>query len=307
MGQVIILEGPDGGGKTILAKRLEKEFGFKYKHEGPPPDNIDLIAYYLEILNESIEGSQNVVHDRLWLGERIYGPIVRGIDRLGHNGQTLFTRLCDSKEVTQIICLPFRQVAIDNYSIKMKDPNDFLKSMEKFQQVYESYLDWTYSNKCRIFNYEKNNVESLIQDIDKFPPNRSPKGLVGSKQAKYLFIGDRPNHPSIDVPFHALNGSSGYFNSALIKAGLKESEIAISNAFSPINHIHSLGAMLAWLNNIEHIFLMGQAAKAWYDERATHIYKTSYIPHPSYLKRFKGSNSQVLADIIKERIHGSTN
>jgi hypothetical protein len=307
MGQVVILEGPDGGGKTTFARALEK-CGFEYKHEGPPPPGSDIVAHYLKILDESINAETDVVHDRLWLGERIYGPVARGTDLLGNEGQRLFMRLCDSKNVLQYICLPPKGTVLENYKKKIQDPKDFLKSEEKLLKVYSAYLSWTYSygNVRTILDYTQFDYTRILGDMELFNHGPAPKGMVGSRKAKFLFIGDRPNHDSIDVPFHALNGSSGYFNTALTLAGLEEHQIAISNAYSPLNIPHSLGSMLIWLPSVEHIFLMGQGAQAWYNDRASQVYKTSFIPHPSYLKRFKGSNPQVLADIIKERIYGST-
>ncbi len=43
MGRVVILEGPDGSGKTTLAKELVKS-GFTYKHMGVPDEGTDLMA-----------------------------------------------------------------------------------------------------------------------------------------------------------------------------------------------------------------------------------------------------------------------
>ena len=38
--KVVVLEGPDGGGKTALANELVRH-GYTYHHEGPPPKNVD--------------------------------------------------------------------------------------------------------------------------------------------------------------------------------------------------------------------------------------------------------------------------
>lgn len=307
MGRVVILEGPDGGGKTSLARKLEK-LGFEYKHEGPPPENVDLVAHYLNILNESIESDGDVVHDRLWLGERIYGPIARGADRLGLNGQKLFTRLCSSKGVLQLICLPTLGITLENYSHKIKEAHDYLKNVEKLKEVYVAYLQWfdQFASLGNIdsFDYRFNDEEFVLNHF-RLLESSSPKGMVGSKRARYLFIGDKPNHPSIDVPFHALNGSSGYFNNALLLAGLQDWDVAISNAYSPTNKPHILASMISWLPKLEHIFVMGKSAQNWFERNASlGICKVSFIDHPSYLKRFKGSNPMVMAEILKEAICG---
>ena len=123
MGKVIILEGPDGGGKTTLARELEKH-GFLYRHEGPPPLGRDQVEYYMRSLNQAIEGPSDVVFDRLYLGELVYGPIIRGIDNLsGLEGLTLFNRLHRSKTIHQYLCLVDIATLKANYEVKKLDRN----------------------------------------------------------------------------------------------------------------------------------------------------------------------------------------
>lgn len=302
MGRIAILEGPDGSGKTTLAKKFEAN-GWRYRHDGVPPPERDNIAYYLEVLNEAIESKENTVFDRLWLGQRIYGPVARGVDNIGEEGQKLFMRLHASKDIVQYICLPMLLVAKRNYAAKIEDPHDYLKSMEKFEKVYHAYANWAYSWSAmsELYDYE--------QGLSAWPDNWIlPTGTVGSPRAKYLFIGDTPNHPTIDVPFHAITGSSGYFNEALSNAGIKEKDLALSNAHQPNGKQHDIYEIVSSLPNLRHIFTMGNKAAEWLMRKAaipvgqdTRIHN---IPHPSYLKRFKGSNPWVMAKLIRQAIDG---
>lgn len=309
MGRVVILEGPDGGGKTSLAKKLMKA-GFEYKHEGPPPVGVDLLAFYLRKLWESLKSNRNVVHDRLWLGERIYGPIARDTDRIGMEGQILFERIRKSKTVDQYICYPDYTVSKTNYLIKIQESGDVLKSVDLWDKAYKGYEDWltTSGKPGDRFNYSIHSHEKILEDIlsSSRAMNCLPEGSIGSPEAKFLFIGDKPNHLSIDVPFFATNGSSGYLNRALVMAGIKEEDLALSNAKSPVDEEHSLGLMLSRLPKLEHIFVMGAVAKEWF-YKSTNIktaYKVSCVPHPSYLKRFKGHDSTVMANIITKELRG---
>lgn len=314
MGRVVILEGPDGSGKTTLAKSLVTT-GFEYKHEGPPEKDVDMIAHYLRILNESIESPNDVVLDRFWLGERIYGPICRGVDKVGPEGQKLFERLCRSKSVQQFICLPTIDVARANYVEKMKEKDDYLKSMETWERTYKAYALWMYSygKLGMIYDYSKNDPWHVKAGIfsDECLIGNLPKGTIGSSTARHLFIGDQPNHPSIDVPFFAISGSSGYLNKALELAGISEKNLAISNAKSATGQFHTLGPILASLPDLQNIFLMGNIAKDWFYRQfraneVTRVYRMHSLPHPSYLKRFKGHNPEVMAQMILEKVDGPT-
>lgn len=72
---MIVLEGPDGAGKTTLARLLAEVGGLTYVHHGPPtgpPFN----AYQAALHQE------NVVIDRLFHGELVYGPALRGASQL---------------------------------------------------------------------------------------------------------------------------------------------------------------------------------------------------------------------------------
>jgi len=307
MGRIFILEGPDGGGKTTLAKNLAKQ-GFTYKHEGLPPSGVDLISHYLKILNDSVESTEDTVHDRLWLGERIYGPICRGIDRLGDEGQVLFNRIHSSKSILHAVCLPPFEVALESYSFKIMEKSDYLKSMNKWKEVYKAYDNWIQSNVSRItIKFDYTTHDSLwLNELGIFP-----RGMVGSPRAKFLFIGDQPNHETIDVPFHALNGSSGYFNKALVMAGIEESDLAISNAYGPRGRdFHALGSILKCVPYVEKIFLLGNEAVKWFNsDLNTGVSipcKVYSLPHPSYLKRFKGNNPQIMANAIRKALDGSS-
>lgn len=313
MGRVVILEGPDGGGKTTLAKKLV-EAGFEYKHEGPPPPGVDLLAHYLRILYDSLMSKRNVVHDRLWLGERIYGPIVRGVDRIGDEGQTLFDRLHRSKPIHQYICSPKLGVARANYLEKIKEKDDYLKCEHNWTSVFNGYMSWVYNHAKMGDMYNYQDPDSYQNVVDRIMSHKValgslPDGTIGSPTAKYLFIGDKPNHLTIDVPFFAVNGSSGYFNKALKLAQIKEANLAVSNAKSAIGTKHSLTEIVRSLPYIEKVFLMGGVAKDWfireYNLTGTEkLLDFCEIPHPSFLKRFKGHNPQVMADLILEELYG---
>lgn len=101
----IIIEGPDATGKTTLAKQLAAP-NTEYRHQGP---------YKVSPLWETIvsvsRAPQHIVYDRLHLGERVYGPVYRGVDRLGDVRQRMLERYLLGERVVVIMCLPSYEVS----------------------------------------------------------------------------------------------------------------------------------------------------------------------------------------------------
>ena len=311
MGRIVILEGPDGGGKTTLANELV-ERGFKYKHEGPPKDGIDLIAHYLDELWKSMLDNSDVVHDRLYLGETVYGPICRKFDRITAEGVRLFERLENSRVIHQYVCLPSFRVAQKNYAAKILEKDDYLKDVARWEKVYEAYFQHLMDpiSTAQLYDYETDTVDFVLENLH-CAPAPLPQGAIGSRHAKYLFIGDQPNHDYIDIPFFALSGSSGYLNRALRLASVRERDLCLYNANDCYGVEHTeFRQLLGQLPKLTHIIAMGSAARNFVRDNLTDAplnYTFGYTHHPSYLKRFRGQNPEVMAQEIGEIIDGSSN
>lgn len=69
---IIILEGPDGGGKSTLAGKLVKDLNAKYYHSGGPKtkSEMDMVINELEIMAHS---KSIIIVDRVpWISEMVY-------------------------------------------------------------------------------------------------------------------------------------------------------------------------------------------------------------------------------------------
>ncbi len=74
----IIIEGCDKTGKSTLAKMLAQQLNMRIVKVNQPKSN-DALWEYLELIKDS---GDNVIFDRLHLGENVYGPLYRQGDRI---------------------------------------------------------------------------------------------------------------------------------------------------------------------------------------------------------------------------------
>lgn len=72
----IFLDGPDGGGKTTLAKLISEMYGFPIHHFSYPKSEAEKKQMF-EMYADFIHNHNNVIVDRCWYAEMIYGRIMR--------------------------------------------------------------------------------------------------------------------------------------------------------------------------------------------------------------------------------------
>lgn len=81
---IILLEGPDGAGKSSLASALALRLGPECRivHTGPPKPGEVAMVSYSRAVREACGRGGYTVFDRLHVGELVYGPILRGGSQL---------------------------------------------------------------------------------------------------------------------------------------------------------------------------------------------------------------------------------
>lgn len=73
----LIIDGPDGGGKSTLAKRIAEQSGFEIIHFSYPKTEEEK-ANMFKMYTDAIYKHDNVIFDRSWYSEMVYGRILRG-------------------------------------------------------------------------------------------------------------------------------------------------------------------------------------------------------------------------------------
>lgn len=291
--RIVVLEGPDGGGKTTLAQSLVKNHGYRYVHVTAPKPGEDVLNTYATLLYAAHKDGKDIVFDRLHLGEFVYGDIFRGSNSLGREGLHLILRLVNAYDVRVFVCLPPFGEALKNWKAKKED---FAKTPAKYAEVYEYFermigtYNWGYPSS---YDYTRH-----PDPYAKSTPLTLPPEVVGAHEASFLFVGDQANHPNLDVPFMSLSGSSHYLYECLHAAGFREREMRFMNARKISGELNSvLAASRGSGNRLSVVALGGRAAKVCSGAVFSDV---SHVPHPAYWKRFHSGETEIYINFLKE-------
>jgi energy-coupling factor transporter ATP-binding protein EcfA2 len=301
--QVIILEGPDGSGKTTLAKLLAHQTGGRYVHEGPPPVDGCVLQYYADKLLRYLRADRPVILDRFYLGEHVYGPVSRDKDRLGKRGVRMMRRITEAYQVMEVTCLPPWETVLKAEATN----NDFLKSKQKLWEVFKRYEGLLTVGNPEVYDYTQKPEAGKLSDAPywhdsmcipeiTYKKPRSlylPFGAIGSRHAKLLLVGERSN-TSLDLPFVSLTQSSAYLDAALQAANLPEADLAFVNAYDPAilrdrprgNHPRTklLQLTISRMCHPPFIVALGKEASTAIKQSGLPVH--AELPHPSSHKRF---------------------
>lgn len=167
---VIVLEGPDGAGKTTLAENIRRHAGRRYfamvRHSCRPLTfrDAELFTAWIRGLNPKLD----VVVDRHPLiSEPIYGPILRGVDLLDcYSFEDRVAQL--EKRISKIVycrpsvdtilrCVhaePQLQWVIEKIDLLIMEYDNFFRQVEFSGRIPVIRYDW-----------EKDSVQSLIEGM----------------------------------------------------------------------------------------------------------------------------------------------
>lgn len=141
---MIILEGPDGGGKTTLLGKLQARFDLPQRprfadSSGPYPDLYNRI--YDDLHEISLPRTKCQVYDRHSLiSDYVYGPTLRGTvlpEFTWPSAATMRNALASRSLV--VWCMPPRNIAHTNVSHDLATGNH-VDVHRKFNELYDGYL-----------------------------------------------------------------------------------------------------------------------------------------------------------------------
>lgn len=141
---IIILEGPDGCGKTTLAEHLIEKFNVEYIHLTWSEDLEKVMdEYQIEALDAAKELSKEklVIIDRHWLSEVVYSNVYRNGSQWNGLHQSLMYIINEAKAIN-VVCFP-------------ENINDYHAHYEQLkterEEMYDNTLD-VYAMYCALWN-----------------------------------------------------------------------------------------------------------------------------------------------------------
>jgi hypothetical protein len=300
----VILEGPDGTGKTTLAQHLVDTLGYQYHHEGLPPGE-DMLVYYAHLFLQKIKQGPTVF-DRLHLGEHVYGPIMRGRSKMqGLPGVRLMQMLIRGKGARALIALPDYQTVVSNW--KKRHNAEYVKDEARLKAIYDAYLRLQLDDPGHLqaYDYEAMSLQWMQNWLVRNPTRVLPEDMIGDPMGGVVLVGDMANQ-HLDLPFFATNGSSGFLHNCLDKLPFYD-HLTLCNAYAPDGKPHNL------INNLFELYPRSRVIVALGTSAAvalTPIIRHSTViglpyvadivvmDHPQYIKRFHSSRKQEYADYL---------
>ncbi len=153
----IVIEGPDGAGKTTLAKCLAVQYGLSHVHSLATPTSVDPFVHYIRRFLDH----PNTVFDRLALSEYVYGPLLRHANRFPVNNYETFENLLHECRVQTIVCLPSWKTCLANWQ-----PDEVISDVEVLRDAYNRWAELIVPLEVMIYNYTEDSVNDVLDYVD---------------------------------------------------------------------------------------------------------------------------------------------
>lgn len=284
---LVILEGPDGGGKSTIAAKLRP---FNIIHHGPYVGEENIYHHYFESLMEAARDQHRgtIIFDRSWLSEPIYGNVIRGYDRLGTKARML-DRIALGLGAVAVLCLPPIDRVLSTVAHRQQD--EYVKKIQQMEDIYEGYrggLDTSIPTVT--YDFTKQKLITLgykIKGAQK--PNLGPGIGMWHPGRSILLVGEQRGeddgspdpHGNFEWPFVSDQGCSPWFTAQLEKFGVSEKDLYWVNALDRQGNELELDFVQRLAPRM--IIALGKVADGLLTRhRIAHV----AVDHPQYWKRF---------------------
>lgn len=286
---LIILEGPDGAGKTTLAQSLCDEVSrhgdeVTLLHKGPLTRH-PLLEYELDLADYRPNSGSHIICDRWHIGELVYGPILRGRSRLDR-AQYLHVELV-------LECLGAVQVhvgaTVEELCERVASRGDDLITPDLVRRISDEYVKhFAFNPPCITTRVDTITATDLLTHAALHDEHRqhlvdvSPT-YVGCPAPEMLFLGDRRHQPDTSFPwaFVPMEATSGHWLCKLFDSwsALTTSRFGVMNACEDDESLLRSWSALGEPD----VVTLGKNAHAACDKVGI---VHGAAPHPQYMRRF---------------------
>jgi thymidylate kinase len=310
---ILVLDGPDGSGKTTLAMKLCASMGAKYIHLTFRWKNA-MFNYHTAAIELALKYAekQPVVIDRWWPSELIYANVFRHGSNIKHSGRFL-DRVALKHGLTYVFCNPSNEA---KYFSRFKEleatGREMYTSMEGVYQGYqELYKKLGSRLDCVHYDIDTDgkDLEGFVEWLEsysysvwgKVPPfwsDNSNRMVAGSSNhPDILFVGDEsPTKTRRKVwPFFEYDHSSLWFTEALARHKIPEYKLAWVNSAEKGIPNFAMVRKAILTARPKHVVMLGHkaAGRVTIDRNSPTQYH--FMKHPQWYKRFSPSEQ---VDII---------
>lgn len=202
---IIILDGPDGSGKTTLADYYVKKYHAKYLHLTYRWIN-NMFEYNtaaIELAAKWAHEGHLVIIDRLWMSDNVYDKVFRGGVKNPFLGRYI-DRLVLRYGGQYVLCVPYKsREYLDHYetlkTVRTEMFATMLKVYDEYLYLYNKIQTWPHVHRYCMFT-EGNDYEGFADSIrekaiaarqDGFMLDPSDKSFSGSlEHGCVLFINE---------------------------------------------------------------------------------------------------------------------
>lgn len=289
---IIILEGPDGGGKTTLSEKLRqilnKDRLTNLVKHGPYTgmSSENLCKTFFRSMSPALTYDDHVILDRSWLSEPIYGAVYRnGESRVDMPRRRMLERVALSRGAVVIHCQPDLSLCVDTFTSRQEI--EYLDNTDQLVQVYEAYETLPQRTCLPVvhYDYEKDHVEEILEKVAQRSMQNKASGGGAFKEGNILMLcdkGPRTNMKSSAaiVPFINFldnDGPSRMLAETLEREGVPESDVYWINTQDYLG----VPTSAKFIKDLKprKIFALGNNAYAWAMNANIKVHK---LPPPLY-------------------------
>lgn len=168
---MIIVEGPDGAGKTTLIRRLSQDLDMDIAARVVGKDTralVDIVTSTEERLNK---GFQETLYDRFTM---VSGPIYDAVMGRTHSmfadRNWMIARTNEFYNISPVLiyCLPPLQLVMLNVSEGEDDNSAVVECIEPIYQAYlaRAAIDLFHLGSCFIYDYTIQNYDGILERVD---------------------------------------------------------------------------------------------------------------------------------------------